>query len=56
MKSKTAFFLAWLMAALIFSGCMKLGPDYKRPDTGIQVPAKFHHAPPDASPVRLLDR
>ena len=56
MKTGTAFFLGWLAAALFCSGCMKLGPDYTRPETGIEVPQKFHNAPPDASPVRILDR
>ena len=28
---------------LVLSGCMKVGPDYYRPDTGIQVPAHYEH-------------
>jgi multidrug efflux system outer membrane protein len=56
MKPKPDFFKACLALVLICSGCIKLGPDYKRPDTGIQIPTRFHNAPPDASPVRLLDR
>ena len=33
-----------LAALLISSGCMKMGPDYHRPDTGIQMPASYQHA------------
>jgi len=36
---------ALLLAALpLLIGCMKMGPDYRRPDPGIEVPASFQHA------------
>jgi multidrug efflux system outer membrane protein len=27
----------------VLSGCMRVGPDYHRPDTGIQMPAHYEH-------------
>ena len=38
---RTVLFLAVLPLLI---GCMKMGPDYHRPDTGIQVPPSFQHA------------
>ena len=38
---RTVLFLAVLPFLI---GCMKMGPDYHRPDTGIQVPPSFQHA------------
>ena len=32
-----------LTALLVASGCMKLSPDYHRPDTGIQMPVAYQH-------------
>lgn len=29
---------------ILLSGCMKMGPDYRRPDTGIQIPGAYQHA------------
>ncbi|MBW1720354.1 MAG: transporter, partial [Deltaproteobacteria bacterium] len=29
----------------VLSGCMRVGPDYHRPDTGIQVPAHYEQGP-----------
>ena len=34
-----------LAALLVSSGCMKLGPDYHRPDTGIDMPGSYQHGP-----------
>jgi len=31
--------------SLVASGCVMTGPDYQRPDIGIQVPESFQHAP-----------
>ncbi len=36
---------AALAVALILCGCMNLGPDYQRPDIGIQVPEAYQYAP-----------
>ena len=42
------FFLHTHMV-LVFSfalgGCIKMGSDYRRPDTNIQVPASYQHTP-----------
>ena len=32
-----------LAALVLFSGCMKVGPDYRRPDIGIQMPDSYQH-------------
>ena len=29
----------------LLNGCMKMGPDFRRPDTGIQVPESYQYAP-----------
>lgn len=29
----------------LLNGCMKMGPDFRRPDTGIQVPGSYQYAP-----------
>ena len=40
--SQTALVLA---ALIILNGCMKMGPDYKQPDTGIETPESYQNAP-----------
>ena len=35
-------------ALLVISACMRLGPDYQRPDPGVQVPDTFQHVPETA--------
>ncbi len=35
--------LVWIFC-IALAGCMKLGPDYQRPDTGIVIPAQFLEA------------
>ena len=37
-----------LFALLVSSGCMKMGPDFHRPDTGIHIPTTFQYAPTEA--------
>jgi multidrug efflux system outer membrane protein len=34
-----------LAVSLALAGCIKLGPDFRRPDTGIEVPESFQHTP-----------
>jgi len=37
---------ALILATLFFLfGCLNLGPDYKQPDLGVQIPASYKHAP-----------
>jgi multidrug efflux system outer membrane protein len=38
-------YLPVVLALLLLNGCMKVGPDYHRPDMGIQVPDSYQHAP-----------
>ncbi len=45
-----------LAALLISSGCMKMGPDYHRPDTGIQMPVSYQHATPETVVWQLENR
>ena len=41
---------------IVLSGCMKVGPDYHRPDTGIQVPAHYEHGPAERLTPQPDDR
>jgi len=35
-----------IFAALIMAGgCIKMGPDFSKPDTGINIPGAYSHAP-----------
>lgn len=43
MKHVLSYLSVVLAALLVASGCMKLGPDYHRPDTGIQMPGAYQH-------------
>ena len=47
MKSPVAYLSVAVAAVLVSGGCMKLGPDYHRPDAGIQVPASYQRGPRD---------
>ncbi len=40
------FRITLLIAALAFSGCMRLGPDYQRPEPDFRVPEQFEQATP----------
>ncbi len=42
--SKPHYLLA-VTLLLGLSGCMKVGPDYHRPDIGLEIPAAYEHAP-----------
>jgi multidrug efflux system outer membrane protein len=35
---------------------MKLGPDYRRPDTGIEVPASYQYGPSETETLQLEDQ
>jgi len=43
----TLYCLSVALTALFVCGCVKVSPDYHRPDTGIQVPESFEHASTD---------
>ena len=51
--------LCCLTAAAVFlvmTGCINLGPDYQRPDLGIETPQSFEFAPDDARTPVIEDR
>jgi multidrug efflux system outer membrane protein len=51
------FYLSIVLAALfVASGCMKLGPDYHRPDTGVPMPECYQHGPTEKVTLGLKDR
>jgi multidrug efflux system outer membrane protein len=45
-----------LSALLVSSSCMKLGPDYHRPDIGIETPLSYQHSPADGVTQEPEDR
>ena len=56
MKHMPCHMFVTLAALLVSSGCMKVGPDYQRPDIGIQVPGTYQHAQAEAVTPQLEDR
>jgi hypothetical protein len=45
MTRRTVSLFSIVATFLTISACMQLGPDYQRPDPGVQVPDTFQHAP-----------
>ncbi len=43
MSHKIPTGLVFLLGLLLMGGCMKMGPDFKRPDLGITPPVAFQH-------------
>ncbi|MGD9139054.1 MAG: efflux transporter outer membrane subunit, partial [Desulfobacterales bacterium] len=41
---------------LLLSGCINLGPDYSRPELGIETPRSYQYEPADADIRVLMDR
>jgi multidrug efflux system outer membrane protein len=56
LKRLAPYLLAALAALLALNSCMQLGPDYQRPDGGIQVPASFQYGPGRTEASQLEDR
>ena len=56
MKRLLSYLSVTLSVLLVSGGCMKLGPDYHRPDTGIQIPSSYQHSPAEAVSQELEDR
>ncbi len=50
--------LCWMLAAvcLLASGCMKMGPDFKKPDAVVSQPERFQYAPRKVKGVLPEDR
>ena len=42
--------------SLVLYGCIDLGPDYQRPDLGIETPQAFEYTPTDAKTLVVEDR
>jgi len=55
-KRSYLFLLAILGFLLVINGCMKMGPDFQRPDTGKLAPETYQHAHADKISVQLEDR
>lgn len=54
--SRTNHMLALAMtSALLASGCLKLGPDFKTPEPDFEVPEAFQHAPAASSSPQTED-
>ena len=41
---------------LLFSGCINLGPDYQRPDLGIEMPESYEYAPEKSQSLVIEDK
>ena len=41
---------------MLFAGCMKVGPDFKKPDMDSQVRESYQHAPSDVEMEKIADR
>ncbi len=54
MKTVRKIYLLLLLLILV-SGCIKLGPDYTRPETGITVPDKFHTVSDETDKIEITD-
>jgi multidrug efflux system outer membrane protein len=55
-KRKFSYSCAALAVGLILGGCMKMGPDYHRPDIGVQVPPQYEYAPTGKTLVEPEDQ
>ncbi len=56
---KRAFFNMCLALApfLVLSGCLlKMGPEFQRPDTGVEAPASYQHVPSEKTATATEDR
>lgn len=45
-----------LSAIMLLAGCMKVGPDFKKPDMDSQVRESYQHAPSDVETGEIIDR
>lgn len=56
MKGRKFYCALALMTYFFLCGCINLGPDYQRPDLGIQVPDTYEFAPAANQPLEVADR
>jgi len=48
--------LITISAFMLLTGCMKVGPDFKRPDMGSQIRETYQYAPSDVEMGKITDR
>lgn len=56
MKGRVFYCALALTTYFFLYGCINLGPDYKRPDLGIQVPESYEFEPTGKQPLEIADR
>ena len=56
MKGRSSYRVLALTTYFLLYGCINLGPDYQRPDLGIQVPESYEFGPTDQQPLAVEDR
>lgn len=56
MKGRLFYRVLALTTYFFLSGCINLGPDYQRPDLGIQVPESYEFGPTAKQPLEVEDR
>ena len=56
MTYRLYFYIAAIAIYLIFGGCINLGPNYERPDLGIQPPELYEYSPESAPSLVIEDR
>ncbi|MEE4262525.1 MAG: efflux transporter outer membrane subunit [Desulfobacteraceae bacterium] len=55
MKGRFSYCVLALTAYFFLYGCINLGPDYQRPDLGIQVPQSYEFEPAEKQPLEVED-
>jgi len=55
MRGRFFHYALALMAYFFLYGCINLGPDYQRPDLGIQVPESYEFEPAPKQPLEVED-
>ena len=56
MKGRFLYYTLAVTACFFMAGCINLGPDYQRPDLGIQVPQAYEFEPSAVNPLEVEDR
>jgi len=56
MKGRVFYCALALTTYFFLYGCINLGPDYQRPDLGIQVPESYEFEPDENPPLEVADR
>lgn len=56
MRSRLFCGLIRVVAGLVLCGCVNLGPDYQRPDLGVEPPPSYEYAPAETPALVVEDR